>query len=92
MALELNLILGFLRTSNLLITMTFEQFMETSIFDEIDACLFSETNWHLYEIDNLFNVTDWEEYTKCSSAKEAADNIWADTYARKKKMARRFIH
>lgn len=72
--------------------MTFEQFMEESSFDEIDACLFSETNWHLYEIDNLFNVTDWEEYTKCSSPKEAADNIWFDTYARKKKMARRFIN
>ena len=60
-------------------------------FDEIDACLFSETNWHLSEIDSLFNVTDWEEYTKCSSVKEAADAIWFDTYARKKKMARRFI-
>ena len=60
-------------------------------FDEIDACLFSETNWHLSEIDSLFNVTDWEEYTKCSSPKEAADAIWFDTYARKKKMARRFI-
>lgn len=72
--------------------MTFEQFKETEEFDEIDACLFSETNWHLCEIDSLFNVTDWEEYTKCSSPKKAADAIWFDTYERKKKMARRFIH
>lgn len=72
--------------------MTFEQFKETKDFDEIDACLFSETNWHLSEIDSLFNVTDWEEYTKCSSAKEAADAVWFDTYARKKKMSRRYIH
>lgn len=69
--------------------MTFEEFKENKDFEEMNSYLLRETGWTCDDINKLFNVTDWEEYTECQSPRIAMDNLWTDTYIRKKK---RYTH
>lgn len=65
--------------------MTFEEFRKTDKYEEKNSYLLRETNWSCEDIDKLFFVSDWSPYAEEFNVKSSMDNLWEDTYVRKKK-------